>query len=222
MSFVHAVTHRIVDVAGPSLVIQESLYGFIMALIFITSAQLHLVHYESASYLIAVIIGMNFTWGAIDMVIFYMIDRFDQDSYVRTIMNKDIDPANARQEMFDDLSGTIADIITYEDEQKVIDVMMKSQLESGEDIIDERHKLLMSAVMCFVITLLTTIPVIIPLMFISDQTTALFVASGIAATCLFFIGYHLAPYMGVGKWKLGLTMTFFAWVITIIAVYTGG
>ena len=56
------------------LVLQEAMYGFVMALTFITAEQLGLVDYNTRSKLILAILGMDFVWGAIDMYIFYRMD----------------------------------------------------------------------------------------------------------------------------------------------------
>jgi hypothetical protein len=214
--------HRIVDVTGPGLLLQESLYGFIMALIFVTAAQLGLITYNSTSQVVTLIIGMNFTWGLIDMVIFFLVDSYDQKKYISIIKNKDLAENAARSQVHSNLSGTIADVLDDEDENRVVDTIMRSRLEPEEEIKSDHRGMLLSAFMCFVVTMLTVIPVIVPLLLIQDETTALFWASGFAATSLFFIGYYLAPYLGGNRWVSGIGLTIFAWAVTILATFTGG
>ena len=66
----------IVRKTGPGLAIQEVLYGFIMALIYVTAARIGILRYTDTLNLVILIIGMNFTWGFIDAVVFYMVDVF--------------------------------------------------------------------------------------------------------------------------------------------------
>lgn len=55
------------------LIIQEAMYGFIMALTFVTVAKLGIVRYERENLIIAIIM-MDFVWGVIDLIIFYNLD----------------------------------------------------------------------------------------------------------------------------------------------------
>lgn len=223
MTVIRNFFRRMVSYTGPGLMLQELLYGFIMALIFITAAQMRIMEFNSSTNLIVLIIGMNFTWGLIDMIVFFMIDAFDQKSRIRAIRSKsDRDEKEVRAYIHEDLSGTIADVLDEEDERKIVDIIMKSRLEPEEQLRTERKDLFIGAFFCFVITMLTVIPVIMPLIFIPDKTTALFWSSGVAAIFLFFIGYYMAPYTGINKWKMGFMLTAASWVITFVATITGG
>lgn len=68
---------RLVDATGPSTALQELLYGFIMALIFVNAARLGILEYSDPMDFVLVIIGMNATWGAIDGIIFYYLGVCD-------------------------------------------------------------------------------------------------------------------------------------------------
>ena len=67
---------RLVGITGVSLALQELLYGLIMALIFITAARVGVLHYTDRENLVILIMGMNLTWGAIDAIVFYLLDIF--------------------------------------------------------------------------------------------------------------------------------------------------
>jgi ABC-type multidrug transport system fused ATPase/permease subunit len=209
---------------GTGLMLQELLYGFIMALLFITAARFGLIDL-GVKELIILIIGMNFTWGLIDMLVFFTIDTFDQKKYIRIIEAKKkctMDEDTIRILIKDELSGTMADIIDAESEKKVIDQIMNSDLEPLDQILSERKNMFYSAFACFLLTMFTVIPVIIPLLFISDFRTALFYSAGFASIMLFFVGYYVAPYFGQNRWIVGLGILAFAGLITLLATFTGG
>jgi hypothetical protein len=209
---------------GTGLMLQELLYGFIMALLFITAARFGLIDL-GVKELIILIVGMNFTWGLIDMLVFFTIDTFDQKKYIRIIEAKKkctMDEDTIRILIKDELSGTMADIIDAESEKKVIDQIMNSDLEPLDQILSERKNMFYSAFACFLLTMFTVIPVIIPLLFISDFRTALFYSAGFASIMLFFVGYYVAPYFGQNRWIVGLGILAFAGLITLLATFTGG
>ena len=79
----HRPFRGIVRKTGPGLAIQEVLYGFIMALIYVTAARIGVLSYTDTTNLVILIIGMNFTWGLIDAVVFYIVDVFDQTKFIR-------------------------------------------------------------------------------------------------------------------------------------------
>ncbi len=214
---------KIVDITGPSLALQEFLYGFIMALLFVTAARAGVLAADRTG-LILLIIGMNFTWGAIDMIIFTLVDTMDQRHYVNIVNSKDRvdDDAYVERIIKDELSGTLVDILDDEDAKGVIRHIMSSRLEPEEDLVRERHDMIRSGFACFLITMLTTIPVILPILLIPNLSTGLAVASMISSVCLFFIGYLIAPYIGRSKWLTGLVITAFAWALTIAGTFTGG
>ena len=79
----HALCHvglivRVVNNTGPGLALQEMMYGFIMALLFITATRFGVIDCNSAIDLIVLMAGMDFTWGAIDCILFYFVDVLDQ------------------------------------------------------------------------------------------------------------------------------------------------
>jgi len=215
---------RVMGYTGTGLMLQELLYGFIMALLFITAARFGLIDL-GVKELIILIVGMNFTWGLIDMLVFFTIDTFDQKKYIRIIEAKKkctMDEDTIRILIKDELSGTMADIIDAESEKKVIDQIMNSDLEPLDQILSERKNMFYSAFACFLLTMFTVIPVIIPLLFISDFRTALFYSAGFASIMLFFVGYYVAPYFGQNRWIVGLGILAFAGLITLLATFTGG
>ena len=212
----------IVRKTGPGLAIQEVLYGFIMALIYITAARIGVLQYSSTTNLIILIIGMNFTWGLIDAVIFYLIDVLDQRKFVRIMSNDDIPHDLKVRMMLDEFSGTPLDILEPESERRICEMIISERLEGQKELRNERRDMRDSAIACFLITLMTTIPIIIPLMVLDDIGTALFAASALSSICLFFTGYRMDRYLGINKWTAGLFLTAIGWTITILATFTGG
>ncbi|MGN0137698.1 MAG: hypothetical protein ACI381_03715 [Candidatus Methanomethylophilaceae archaeon] len=212
----------IVRKTGPGLAIQEVLYGFIMALIYVTAARIGILRYTDTLNLVILIIGMNFTWGLIDAVVFYMVDVFDQRKFVRIMSACDLPHERKVEMMLDEFSGTPLDILDPEDERRICEEILSKTMESESERLSDRMAMRDSAVACFIITILTTIPIVVPLLLIEDTEIALAVASGLSSICLFFIGFRMERYLGVNRWAAGLFLTAIGWAITITATFTGG
>ena len=105
---------RLVRYTGRGLALQEALYGFIMAMLFISAAAFGLLSVESNTEMIILIVGMDFSWGMIDMVIFYFIDVAEQRKKLRILNNEEKLYDDRRKVIRDNLSGTIAGCVDDE------------------------------------------------------------------------------------------------------------
>lgn len=212
----------IVSKTGPGLAIQEVLYGFIMALIYVTAARIGVLQYSDTTNLIILIIGMNFTWGAIDAVVFYLIDVFNQRKFIRLMTTCDLSRESRIDMMVDEFDGTPMALLKPDSRREICERILDEQLECDECIRQGRRDMRDSAFACFVITILTTIPIVLPLALIPDIEIALFFASSLSSICLFFIGFRMEKYLGVNRWVAGLFLAALGWSITLISTFTGG
>ena len=212
---------RLVRNTGRGLALQEALYGFIMAMLFITASAFGLINVETNMDVIVLIVGMNFSWGAIDMVIFYFIDVAEQRKHLRILEGKYLYD-DKKKVIRDNLSGTIVGCLDRETEEKVVDMIAEGGLESRQEERADRMDLMRSAVSSFVITMLTVIPSVLCLLIIEDLKDALMFAGITSSICMFFIGYLLGPYFGTKGWISGSMVLLLALGITAAATVTGG
>ena len=209
---------------GPELAVQEALYGFIMGLIFINSALVGLIDYESPWNIVILIVGMNFVWGFIDMYIFYKMDKTAQRRNIAIIENVENKPPEViRGEIYDVLGNTIFDVLTEEDKLKAADVISNGSLATADEIKADRKNMLLSAVSCFFITFLTSVPLMVCLLLIDNPTDSMHGALIIACICLFFIGCKLEP-SNLMRYKVrtGASIALIAAGLTIFATFLGG
>ncbi|MDO5854041.1 MAG: Fic family protein, partial [Thermoplasmata archaeon] len=185
---------------GPGLVLQELLYGFIMELIFVTATRIGMLQYDSSLQLAIVIIGMNATWGAIDAVVFFLIGGFSSRKHVMMIRNGrkgGKDREEAISYLLDEFGGTPLDALTEEDERRICERILECETESNADIRRDQRQSALSSFGCFVVTLFTLIPVVLPILLIEPLETALIVASALSSCTLFFVGYKMKDYFSV-------------------------
>ena len=218
------VARGLVNMTGPALALQELMYGFIMELIFVTAARIGILDYGSAIDLVMMIIGMNATWGAIDAVIFYLIDAFSERNHARIIdsARESGNREEAVEYLLDAFSGTPLDALLPEDERMICEKILDCRTEDAEGMSRDRRAMALSSLGCFIITLLTVVPVALPLLLIQDTVLALGVASGLSSVILFFVGYCMKYHYATNGWATGLFLAGVSWAITIIATFTGG
>ncbi|MFA6805248.1 MAG: hypothetical protein WCQ23_06910 [Candidatus Methanomethylophilaceae archaeon] len=214
--------HRLVERTGPELAVQEVLYGFVMALTFIIAARAGIFTYDTPWNLVMMILAMNFVWGAIDMIIFYRIDVSTQRRYTR-ILKEDRRADGYREKIDGELDNTIFDVLTEDDRQKGVDVVIDGTIESERDIWSDRKRMFQSSAACFIITVATAIPVIAALLLIDDQTAALDAAAVLASVSLFFVGCNIDREASKGiRLAEGLSIMALALMLSLFAAYFGG
>ena len=173
------------------------MYGFIMELIFVTAARIGFLDYGSAFHLVLMIIGMNATWGAIDAVIFYLIGLFSERHHAKVIdaARGSGDREEAVEYLLKAFGGTPLDALLPEDERMICERILDCRTEDAEGMSKNRRSMALSSLGCFIITLLTVIPVALPILLIHDTVLALGIASALSSAILFFVGYSMKPKM---------------------------
>ena len=212
----------LVSNAGPGLVVQEAMYGFIMALIFITATRFGLLGDISETELLLLILGMNVTWGAIDMIVFFFVDEGEHHQMHRFMETHDPGKYTVRELLDEDFAGTVLDSMYEVDRQRVYDIVMSSEPVPDSCYRKKTKELFMSAFVAFIVTALTIIPFALCLLLIPDMEDALLISALLASLCLFFIGFAMGPYLGKNGARFGLAVALVSLMITVIATLTGG
>lgn len=209
----------------PDLVIQEVLYGFVMALTFVLAAQLGLIVYSNRESLVIAMFAMDFVWGIIDMILFYRIDMFSQ----RRTMNRlsTLYQCSDRDCCTDTIRDVVDDsvfgLVDRDTREKAIELLKSSMPANEADLRLRRQTYVFDAVTAFLATVLASLPAIACVLFIEDYTSALFWASFVSSVAMFFIGYALSPWKKTGeKIFTGIMITLTGILLTVFAAYFGG
>ena len=208
------------------LIVQEAMYGFVMALTFVTAVQLGIVEYHDRGRLCLAISGMIFVWGMIDMFIFFRMDMMSLKrtaiSYKRAMTDRDSE--SSRGIIADELDGTIVDLVDGETRERIVDAILMSETSScDEGIRAERRVHVINAIAAAIVTFATALPVIACIMLISDFGVALIMSSVTSSIALFFVGYSMSPYSnGIKKIGTGIAVTLASLALTLFAALLGG
>jgi hypothetical protein len=214
---------KLVQITGISTALQEILYGFIMSLIFIYATRFGILSYSSSLEFIVVVVGMNFSWGAIDGIVYYYLSSCNQRIYHRVISGKsDLSHDKEIEFLLDELSGSPAGVLKEDDLRDICERITTMETKSEEQLHSDKKEIAKTSLGMFIFTAITLIPVVIPILVMPDFMEALAMASYISSFVLFLVGYYLGPYLGVNKWVSGFMLFLLSISISIIATFTGG
>jgi hypothetical protein len=179
---------------------------------------------ESIAYAIFVAFLVNMTWGAIDGVTVMMskvIDRAKNEQLVYDLRTKK-DKAS-RDAIFNGLDGTVVDDLGPADRQKVIDLIVAG--EPGKDPANKRYYAdrdeWFYAIGIFLIDLVMVVPIVVPLVIISDPVAALYTSQLVATIFFAALGVAYAKNLHRRKWVAALLLGTLCFSIFTMAFYWG-
>jgi len=214
---------RFADQIDKDLVIQEALYGFIMALTFVTATQLGVYTMDRVT-LITAIAAMDFVWGAIDLVIFFDIDIIAYRRRSHELAAACRSPSEESDRIISGLlEGTVFDDMDDETRKKAVELIRSGRCECMRDARSERRRYLFNAVTAFLVTISTVIPSALCLIFIDNLWLACLMASSTSCLALLFIGYKMAVSdRKIIRLLFGASMAGLTMVLTLFAAVFGG
>jgi len=214
---------RILEQIDKDLVIQEALYGFVMALTFTTATQLGIYDMPRLTLILA-IIAMDAVWGTIDLVIFFNIDVIAHRRRVHDLKAVYRDrPENSEEIVSGFLEGTVFDDLDDASKKKAVDLVLSSEMSAFDSTHHDRRRYLFNAVTAFLVTISTAVPSALCLLFIDDTWLACLMAALASCVALQFIGYFMAVSDSkVMRFLFGLMMATLTMLLTLFAAVLGG
>ncbi len=200
----------------------EILFGLIMVLTFTCSMSATGMGRSDVRDLLIGALGCNVAWGIID-AFFYLIGIAAQRGREFLLIRKLSDPQN--QQSAHELYRSIVpeSIIGSLSETSIAEIRSHLLSHSASrrpwllNFVDFRIALLI-----FALVFLSTFPVTVPFMLMTDVERALRISNLIAILLLFSIGYSLGVYAGVRAWAWGLGMTLIGVALVSITIALGG
>ena len=209
-------------VLDPMERISETLFGLIMSLTFICSLGIASAGNVNIRTMLIGALGCNLAWGIVDGGLFLLARINDRGIKLLTLraVRQAPDTETARRVIADALPTPLASIIPPEQ----LELMRQKLLQSPETCA--RPKLMkrdwIGALGLCCVSFLSTFPVVIPFIFVSDPKLALRVSYAVAIVMLFCCGYAFGYHSGLRPWAAGLSMVAFGSALVAVAVALGG
>ena len=202
--------------------IAEILFGVIMTLTFTCTLAVETADRLQVRTMLIGALGCNLAWGIIDAGV-YLITRISTESRkvaaVRAIREA-ADGSAARQILADSFYPALASALSNEQ----LESMRQNLRQMPEPL--QRPKLTKRdwlgagglCLLCFV----STLPIALPFIFVSDARLALRISNAVAVALLALCGYAFGYRSGIPPWVTALVMVAFGAAMVGVAIALGG
>ena len=202
--------------------IAEILFGVIMTLTFTCTLAVETADRLQVRTMLIGALGCNLAWGIIDAGV-YLITRISTESRkvaaVRAIREA-ADGRAARQILANSFNPALASALSNEQ----LESMRQNLRQMPEPL--QRPKLTKRdwlgagglCLLCFV----STLPIALPFIFVSDARLALRISNAVAVALLALCGYAFGYRSGIPPWVTSLVMVAFGAAMVGVAIALGG
>lgn len=200
----------------------EIMFGIIMALTFTCTISVTSSTRADVMTMLAGALGCNIAWGLVDAAMYLLAQIVSREQ--RRSLAQDIalaSPPEARRLLLDNFPNGIDKVFNASDLDRLagaIRAMPASPRRAAPTADDLR-----GAVHIFLLVFLSTLPVALPFLFMTDVGIALRTSNAIAVALLFLVGTGLGKHMKWQPyWVTGLSVGLFGALLVAITIALGG
>jgi VIT1/CCC1 family predicted Fe2+/Mn2+ transporter len=167
-------------------------------------------------------LGCNLAWGIVDGFMF-MLTRAVERARTQALghaIRSERDPTLARLYIKEALSETIVQLANDEDLDRLIEKVRRYPPPTG--MIWVTREDLIGALAVLLLVFISTFPVVLPFLFVSDVWLAVRLSNLIALTLMFILGVSLARFSNQKFHKLGLAVVGIGVILVLITIALGG
>jgi hypothetical protein len=202
--------------------ISEVLFGLIMVLTVTCSFSIAKAESKHVHAMLLAALGCNLAWGVIDAVFHLMARYCEQGRGILALqaLRKAADSREAQAIIVDALPPLLASVLTPTEFGA-----MRERLNQLPNL-PKRPKLnkddWLSALGVFLWVFLSTFPVVIPFLLVTDAKLALRFSNGVAILLLFLTGYAFGRHVGRRPWLTAFAVVALGSSLVGIAIALGG
>jgi len=209
-------------VLEPITRVSEVLFGLIMVLTFTGSLSVAEAGRDDIRTMLIGALGCNLAWGMIDALLYLMGSLAEKGQGLMSLraVRKASDPQQAQRLIADALPSVVASVLTPAE----LEAMRLRLMQLPEP--PQRARLhkddWLGAVGVFLLVFLSTLPVVIPFVFMHSTLPALRVSNGIAIVMLFLTGYTYGRLTGYHPLGVGVAMVVLGAILVSVTMALGG
>lgn len=209
-------------VLEPNERISEVLFGLIMVLTFTGSLSVAGSARDDVRTMLIGALGCNLAWGVIDGLLYLMGCLSEQGSRIRLWrgLRQAAAPADAQRVIADALPPMVAASLSPAEYESLRQKLMKLPDPPARRRLGKDEWSGALAVALWVIV--TTFPVALPFIFMTDVPRAMRWSNGIAVVLLFVAGYAFGRVAEYRPWLTGLGMVFLGAALVALTIKLGG
>jgi len=201
--------------------IAEVFCGVLMVLTFTLTLNKVDAGRETVREMLIAALGCNVAWGLIDGVLYVLgcLSESRKNSLAFDAVRTATSPDVAYRTIADAVPPLIATVLTPDDLEA-----LRQRLSQLPDIPSRSLRVndWLGGLGVFLLVFLSTWPVVIPFLFMTNIVHALRVSNAIAIALLFLIGYRFGHVSGSNPWRSGFAMLAVGGVLVVAALVFGG
>ena len=209
-------------VLEPGERIAEVLFGLIMVLSFTGSLSVAEAGREDVRTMLIGALGCNIAWGIIDGVLYLMDCLSERGRDIRALRaaRQAVDPEEARRVIADALPPVVAATLGPAEYELVRQKLARLPEPPSRPWLSKADWL--GGLAVFLWVFVTTFPVAIPFIFMSDVGLAMRVSNGIAVALLVVAGYAFGRITNYHPWLTSLAMVVLGGALVVVTIALGG
>ena len=200
----------------------EIVFGLIMVLSFTGAISVAEVGREDVRIMFVGAVGCNFAWGIIDATfyLFGCLTEQGRNAAMLRSVRKSTEPEQAREMICGAIPAEIAAALEPADFERIHERL--NQQPPPGDRLKLAGEDWRGALGIFLLVFVSTLPVVIPFIFLQNALLALRLSNAIAIAMLFGAGRMLARYAGMRPNLTGLTMVAIGVALVALTIALGG
>jgi hypothetical protein len=202
--------------------VSEVLFGLIMVLTFTGSLSIADAGRKDIRTMLIGALGCNLAWGIIDGVLYLMGCLAEKGQGLLTLraVRKATDPQKAHRLIAGALPPLVSSVVKPEE----LETMRQRLKDLPEPPERARlgNKEWLGALGVFLLVFLSTLPVVVPFIFMKNPWLALRVSNAIAIAILFLTGWTFGRITGRRPWVMGVSMVILGAILVGLTMALGG
>ena len=202
--------------------ISEALFGLIMVLTFTGSLSVAESGRAEIRAMLVGALGCNLAWGLIDAIMYLMGCLTDRAQRLRTFL--EVRGAATPEEGRRFVAGAVPPAIAVALPVEALETVRRHLAGMAEP--PSRPRLhgedWRGAAAVFLLVFLSTVPVVLPFVFMRDAQTALRLSHAVAVTLMFLTGFGFGRLVGTHPWLTGITMVALGAALVSLTMALGG
>lgn len=202
--------------------ISEILFGLVMVLTITCSFSVGGGGRTEVHQMLIGALGCNVAWGAIDAVLYWLacLNTHGQGIIALRAVRDLSNPDRAHQVIAEALPPVLASVTSPAELEVIRQKLLK--LPEPPDRPQPTKEEWLAGLGVFLLVVVSTLPVVLPFIFIHDPSRALRISNGIAVLLLFLMGYIYGYHTGYRPLRSGLIMTIIGCAMVGLTIALGG
>ena len=200
----------------------ETVFGLIMVLTITGSLSVAEAGRLEIRTMLIGAVGCNLAWGIVDAVMYLLGVLFERGRgriLLHAVRAHAVNDAEARALVADALPPSVASVLRPSELDDLRERLAKLPERRVRHLTGEDYR---GALAVFLLVFLSTFPVVLPFLLLSEAHVALRISNAIGVALLFLSGWALARFSGLPSVRFGLAMAAIGAVLVAMTMALGG